>query len=62
MSAEWDQLDNTAEANLTDLGNQLFHSYKKELMGEGLRWEEAEEILRGWLWDESEAEEHENER
>lgn len=54
MNSEWDELDGAADANLNEQGLREFFEYKKRLYEEGHSWEDAEEILTGFIWDESE--------
>lgn len=54
MNDEWKGLDGAARANLNDWQQSKFHQYKKRLYEEGHSWEDAEEILTGFIWDESE--------
>ena len=52
---EWNELDGAAKANLSKDGFEKFLKYKEELKKDGLDWDgDAEEILRGYIWDESE--------
>ena len=54
MNSEWNELDWAAEANLNEQSLREFYRYKKRLYEEGYSWEDAEEILTGFIWDESE--------
>lgn len=54
MDSKWHELDGAAEANLNEQGCREFLRYKKRLYEEGYSWEDAEEILTGFIWDESE--------
>ncbi len=54
MNSEWNELDGAAEANLNEQSLREFYRYKKRLYEEGYSWEDAEEILTGFIWDESE--------
>jgi len=40
-----------ARANLNDSDLAEFHRYKDELKNDGEPWEEAEDILSGFIWE-----------
>ena len=51
----WDSLDTAARANLPHYKLDAFQAYKQQLKQEGHEWiYDAEIILRGYIWDESE--------
>ena len=53
--SEWDNLDEAAEANLNQEQLQRFFKYKEEIRSEGHFWrDDADILLRGFIWDESE--------
>lgn len=53
----WNELDDDAKANLSLNGQRKFFLYKDELKRDGHQWgDDAEDILRGFIWDESEME------
>ncbi|MBW2599565.1 MAG: hypothetical protein JRC60_05695 [Deltaproteobacteria bacterium] len=55
MDNEWDELDVAAKANLGEEGFVRFQRYKNKLQSEGHKWHyDAEDILRGYIWDEIE--------
>lgn len=51
---EIEELDAAARANLSHHGVSAYESYKSQLLADGTP--HVEEILRGWIWDESESE------
>jgi hypothetical protein len=52
---EWSSLDKAAKANLNEVDLKEFFQYKQRLRYEGHEWEyDAEDILRGFIWDASE--------
>jgi hypothetical protein len=52
---EWDSLDIAAKANLGTVGFEKFLRFKKQLRANGHHWEnDAQNILTGYIWDESE--------
>jgi hypothetical protein len=51
----WYSLDTAAAANLPVPRLVEFSRYRDELREDGLSWEEAEQILRGFIWNEIEA-------
>lgn len=54
INTEWDELDGAALQNLNDRQQREFHRYKNELFEDGHSWDDAREILTGFIWDESE--------
>ena len=55
MTEEWNSLDKAAKINLNEYYIEKFFKYKKSLKAEGHEWEnDAEDILRGFIWDASE--------
>lgn len=52
MEEEWDSLDSAAEKNIGSMSR--FLEYKKVLRRDDIPWAEAEIILTGFIWDESE--------
>lgn len=53
---EWNKLDRAAKANLSHSDLEDFFRYKKKLKSEGHLWQnDAESILRGFIWDRSES-------
>jgi len=51
----WTELDLTAMVNLDADHIQRFQQYKAELKAKGHKWEhDACDILKGYIWDESE--------
>lgn len=54
MNEEWNELDGAARKNLNERQEREFNRYKNELYEDGHNWEDAEEILTGFIWDESE--------
>jgi len=51
-----DDLDGAALANLTPRGVQRFMEYKEQLLRKGTGVNDIDDILRGFIWDESESE------
>lgn len=49
--SEWNNLNDAAKANLTPDHFRRFLQYKQELKTQGETWEDAEEILIGFIWD-----------
>ena len=54
MANLWNELDLAAEQNLSNDKYSSFLAYKAELKAELYTWSEAERILVGFIWDESE--------
>lgn len=54
--AEFHSLDSAAKANLSSGGYAAFERRRDDLKARGTPWEEAETILTGFIWDESEGE------
>lgn len=55
MEDTWNSLDTAAIANLGKHNFPRFQKYKEDLYSRGIQWEDdAELILRGYIWDESE--------
>ena len=51
----WDSLDTAALANLPHYKLDEYYLYKQQLKKEGHQWaDDAEHILGGYIWDESE--------
>ncbi len=54
---QWAELDEAARKNLTPIQLRGFFNYKSELHAGGHKWDDdAEVILRGFIWGESETE------
>ena len=54
-NAEFNSLDYDAKANLSSQSLARYHRYKDELIADGHTWKgDAELILTGFIWDESE--------
>lgn len=54
-NAEFNSLDDDAKANLGSQSLARYHRYKDELIADGHTWKgDAELILTGFIWDESE--------
>jgi len=52
MTEEWNSLNSAAFANLNDSDLKEFFRYRKELFEDGHFWEhDAEDILKGFIWD-----------
>ena len=56
MSVIEDELDGAARANLSPRGVEAYEAYKADLLARNLPLDEIEQILRGFIWDESESE------
>ena len=57
-NAEFNSLDDDAKANLNGQSLERFHGYKDRLIADGHTWKgDAELILTGFIWDESEGRE-----
>lgn len=55
INIEWSNLDESAKINLDNAGLLRFYEYKNQLRKDGYKWDnDAEVILRGFIWDESE--------
>ncbi len=54
INTEWDELDGAAKNNLNVHQQGKSQQRKMELFEAGYSWEDAEEILTGFIWDESE--------
>lgn len=54
MSDEFTELDEAARANLTPLKFRWYQDYKAELISSGKPADWVQDVLRGFIWDESE--------
>jgi hypothetical protein len=55
MTSEWGSLDSEARVNLPRHAYLKFLDYKISLADQGHEWKnDAEDILRGWIWNEIE--------